>query len=147
MVLEQIVIAKFGGSALGINGVRIPIIIDRIRQLSKNSKVICVFSAPLTNYEGKNMSMTDVAIRISRNYATSNPVDIDVLKNVYVDISRRFLSNENQKLFETELNSFSRTVIISLKQVAENRRFVDVSRSRVLAYSVEIVIANLINYI
>lgn len=147
MVLEQIVIAKFGGSALGINGVRIPIIIERIKQLSKKSKVICVFSAPLTSYEGKNMSMTDVAIRISRNYATSNPVDIDILKNVYLDISRKFLSKENQDMFETELNSFSRTVLISLKQVAENRRFVDVSRSRVLAYSGEIVIASLMNYI
>jgi aspartate kinase len=147
LVLEQIVIAKFGGSALGINGVRIPIIIERIKQLSKKSKVICVFSAPLTSYEGKNMSMTDVAIRISRNYATSNPVDIDILKNVYLDISRKFLSKENQDMFEIELNTFSRTVLISLKQVAENRRFVDVSRSRVLAYSGEIVIASLMNYI
>lgn len=140
-------IAKFGGSALGINGVRIPVIIDRIKELSKNSKLICVFSAPLTNYEGKNMSMTDVAIRISRNYATSNPVDIDVLKNVYLEISRKYLSKEYQEVFETDLNNFSRTVLISLKQVAENRRFVDVSRSRILAYSGEVVIANLMNYI
>ncbi len=146
-MLEQLIIAKFGGSALGVDGVKIPVIIERIKELRKNSKIICVFSAPLTSYEGKNLSMTDVAIRISRNYATSNPVDIDILKNVYLGISRKYLSSENQKKFENELEKFNRTVLISLKQVAENRRFVDVSRSRILAYSGEIVIASLMDYI
>ena len=145
--MEPLVIAKFGGSALGVNGAKIPIIIDRIKELRKKSKIICVFSAPLTNYEGKNMSMTDVAIRISKNYATSNPVDIDVLKTVYLEISNKYLSNTDRLNFESELEIFNKTVLISLKQVAENRRFVDVSRSRILAYSGEIVISLLMDYI
>ena len=147
MVLEPLVIAKFGGSALGVDGVKIPIIIDRIRELRKKSKIICVFSAPLTNYEGKNMSMTDVAIRISKNYASSNPVDIDILKTVYLEISNRYLSHTVRVNFESELDRFNKIVLISLKQVAENRRFVDVSRSRILAYSGEIVISSLMGYI
>jgi aspartate kinase len=147
LVLEPLVIAKFGGSALGIDGAKIPIIIDRIRELRKKSKVICVFSAPLTNYEGKNMSMTDVAIRISKNYASSNPVDIDILKTVYLEISNRYLSNAARVDFESELERFNKIVLISLKQVAENRRFVDVSRSRILAYSGEMVISSLMGYI
>ncbi len=53
-----------------------------------------VFSAPLTNYEGKKLSMTDVAIRISKNYASLNPVDIDILKNVYLKISEKYLKEE-----------------------------------------------------
>lgn len=145
--MEPLVIAKFGGSVLGVDGVKIPIIIDRIRELKKKSKIICVFSAPLTNYEGKNMSMTDVAIRISKNYASSNPVDIDILKTVYLEISNRYLSNPDRLNFESELEGFNKTVLISLKQVAENRRFVDVSRSRILAYSGEIVISSLMDYI
>jgi aspartate kinase len=145
--LEPLVIAKFGGSALGVNGAKIPIIIDRIRELKKKSKIICVFSAPLTNYEGKNMSMTDVAIRISKNYASSNPVDIDVLKTVYLEISNKYLSNADRLNFESQLERFNKIVLISLKQVAENRRFVDVSRSRILAYSGEIVISLLMDYI
>ncbi|MDN5845434.1 MAG: aspartate kinase [Candidatus Nitrosocosmicus sp.] len=145
--MEPLVIAKFGGSALGVNGAKIPIIIDRIRELKKKSKIICVFSAPLTNYEGKNMSMTDVAIRISKNYASSNPVDIDVLKTVYLGISNKYLSNADRLNFESELEKLNKTVLISLKQVAENRRFVDVSRSRILAYSGEIVISLLMDYI
>jgi len=145
--LEPLTIAKFGGSALGVDGAKIPLIIERIVQLRKKSKVVCVFSAPLTNYEGKNISMTDVAIRISKNYASSNPVDIDVLINVYLDIFKKYLSNEYRQQFSEDLERFHKMVIISLKQVSENRRFVDVSRARILAYSGEIVISYLMNYI
>jgi aspartate kinase len=145
--LEPLIIVKFGGSALGVDGVKIPVIVDRIKELKKNSKIVSVFSAPLTHYEGKNLSMTDVAIRISKNYASFTPVDIDVLKNVYLKISDKYLSNGYRKKFESDLEKFNKIVIVSLKQVAENRRFVDVSRSRILAYSGEIAISCLMNYI
>ena len=52
-----------------------------------------------------------------------------------------------RKKFESDLEKFNKIVIVSLKQVAENRRFVDVSRSRILAYSGEIAISCLMNYI
>ncbi len=145
--MEPLTVVKFGGSALGVDGVKIPRIIERIKEIKKNSKLVSVFSAPLTHYDGKKMSMTDVAIRISKNYASLNPVDIDILKDVYLKISDTYLSDEYKKKFEIDLEKFNKSVIISLKQVAENRRFVDVSRSRILAYSGEIVISNLMNYI
>ena len=145
--MEPLIIVKFGGSALGVDGIKIPVIVDRIKELKKNSKIVSVFSAPLTHYEGKNLSMTDVAIRISKNYASFTPVDIDVLKNVYLKISDKYLSNGYRKKFESDLEEFNKIVIVSLKQVAENRRFVDVSRSRILAYSGEIAISCLMNYI
>ncbi|MDQ6723400.1 MAG: aspartate kinase, partial [Thermoproteota archaeon] len=146
-ILEPLMIVKFGGSALGIDGIKIPIIVNRIKELKRNTKIVSVFSAPLTHYEGKKLSMTDVAIRISKNYASLNPVDIDVLKNVYLKISDKYLLNEYKQKFESDLEKFNKIVIVSLKQVAENRRFVDVSRSRILAYSGEIVISCLMNYI
>jgi len=145
--LEPLTIVKFGGSALGIDGLKIPVIVNRIKELKKKNKIVCVFSAPLTHYDGKKLSMTDVAIRISKNYASLNPVDIDILKDVYLKISNKYLSNEFKQNFESDLDKFNKIVIISLKQVAENRRFVDVSRSRILAYSGEIVISCLMNYI
>jgi aspartate kinase len=145
--LEPLTIVKFGGSALGVDGLKIPIIVNRIKELKKNSKIVSVFSAPLTHYEGKKLSMTDVAIRISKNYASLNPVDIDILKNVYLKISDMYLLDEYKQKFEYDLEKFNKIVIVSLKQVAENRRFVDVSRSRILAYSGEIVISCLMNYI
>ena len=145
--MEPLTIVKFGGSALGVDGLKIPIIVNRIKELKKNSKIVSVFSAPLTHYEGKKLSMTDVAIRISKNYASLNPVDIDILKNVYLKISDMYLLDEYKQKFEYDLEKFNKIVIVSLKQVAENRRFVDVSRSRILAYSGEIVISCLMNYI
>ncbi len=145
--MEPLTIVKFGGSALGIDGLKIPIIVNRIKELKKKTKIVSVFSAPLTHYDGKKLSMTDVAIRISKNYASLNPVDIDILKDVYLKISDKYLSNEYKQNFESDLEKFNKIVIISLKQVAENRRFVDVSRSRILAYSGEIVISCLMNYI
>src|SRR6476469_1294349 len=146
-ILEPLRIVKFGGSALGIDGIKIPLVLNRIKELKKESKIVSVFSAPLTNYEGKKLSMTDVAIRISKNYASLNTVDIDILKNVYLKISEEYLKEEYKKEFESKLEKFSKIVLVSLKQVAENRRFVDVSRSRILAYSGEIVISCLMNYI
>jgi aspartate kinase len=46
--LERLVVAKFGGSATGIDGEFVPETVDRIKELKKTSKVIAVFSAPLT---------------------------------------------------------------------------------------------------
>ena len=46
--MTNLVVAKFGGSAIGRNGETIPKIIQRILDLRVDSKVIAVFSAPLT---------------------------------------------------------------------------------------------------
>ena len=65
--MTKLVVAKFGGSALGIDGVSIPLVIDRINDLKKDSKVIAVFSAPLTIQNGKKRSLTDVILEQGRN--------------------------------------------------------------------------------
>ncbi|NOJ26407.1 MAG: aspartate kinase [Nitrososphaera sp.] len=145
--MTSITVAKFGGSALGVDGVLIPKIIDRIKQMKQDSKVVAVFSAPLIEYEGKNSSMTDVAIRVGRNYASSNPVEIEVLREVYDRIASRYLDETAKKTFADQLEKFYRQVIISLKQAAENRRFVDVIRSRTLAYSGEVTMSYLMGHV
>ena len=58
--MTRLVVAKFGGSAIGPDGALIPKIIQRINNLKKDSKVIAVFSAPLTISNGKKRSLTDV---------------------------------------------------------------------------------------
>ena len=50
--MNRLVVAKFGGSAIGADGISIPIIIQRINSLKKDAKVIAVFSAPLTIQNG-----------------------------------------------------------------------------------------------
>jgi aspartate kinase len=148
--LTSVTIAKFGGSALGINGMLLPKVIDRLKQIikDKNTKILAVFSAPLTNYEEKVCSMTDVAIMVGKNYASSNPVEIDVLRQVYEEIAIKYISEEKyHNEFIKNLEKFNRQVIISLKQAAENRRFFDVVRSRTLAYSGEITMSYLMDYV
>jgi len=128
----------------------LPKVIDRLKQIikDKNTKILAVFSAPLTNYEEKVCSMTDVAIRVGKNYASSNPVEIDVLRQVYEEIAIKYISEEKyHNEFIKNLEKFNRQVIISLKQAAENRRFFDVVRSRTLAYSGEITMSYLMDYV
>lgn len=138
---------KFGGSTLGEDGACIDKIIKRINEkIESQNKVVAVFSAPLIKYRDKLSSMTDVAIHIGKNYAQSNPIEIDVLREVYENIASTNLSREYQKKFSDEINRFHKEVIISLKQTAENRRFVDVTRSRTLAYSGEVPMSYLMDY-
>lgn len=145
--MTSITVAKFGGSALGVDGVLIPKIMDRIKQIMDGSKVVAVFSAPLIEHDGKVSSMTDVAIKVGRNYASSNPVEIEVLREVYERIASQHLDEKQKKEFLEQLDKFYRQVIISLKAAAENRRFVDVIRSRTLAYSGEVTMSYLMGYV
>ena len=145
--MTRITVAKFGGSALGLEGILIPQIVDRIKQLQQESKVVTVFSAPLIEYNGKIISMTDMAIYVGRSYASSTPVEIEVLREIYERISSKYLDSHRRHEFLDTLDKFYRQVIISLKQAAENRRFVDVIRSRTLAYSGEVTMSYLMDYV
>lgn len=145
--MTSLTVAKFGGSALGADGVLIPQIIERIKQMRQESKVVAVFSAPLIEYNGKLSSMTDVAINVGRNYASSNPVEIEVLREVYEKIATQQLTGGAKIEFLAHLDKFYRQVIVSLKAAAENRRFVDVIRSRTLAYSGEVTMSYLMGYV
>jgi len=146
--MTSITVAKFGGSALGLDGVMIPKIIDRIKQLQQESKVVAVFSAPLIEYGGKVSSMTDVALQVGRSYASSTPIEIEVLREVYERIAAKYIADSiRNKEFLDHLDKFYRQVIISLKQAAENKRFVDVIRSRTLAYSGEVTMSYLMDYV
>jgi aspartate kinase len=145
--LVGVVVAKFGGSALGVHGSLLPSVIERIRQLKKESKIVAVFSAPIIEYADKNVSMTDVALSKGKSFASSQPVDLRVLRDVYDDLSSNYLSGTYRHEFIELLNSFFHEVTISLKQAAENRRFVDVVRSRTLAYSGEIPMSYLMAYV
>jgi len=44
--LIPVTVAKFGGSALGVDGILIKKIIDRIEQLKAKKKVVAVFFFP-----------------------------------------------------------------------------------------------------
>ncbi len=84
--MTKLVVAKFGGSAIGPDGISIPIIVDRINNLKKDSKVIAVFSAPLTIFEGQKRSLTDVVLEQGRNAENGTSVSLEVVKSSYQKI-------------------------------------------------------------
>src|SRR5918911_5230035 len=115
--------------------------------MMNHTKVVTVFSAPLIMYNNHTRSMTDVALLVGRSYASSNPVEIDVLREVFERIAATYVSKNLQENFLETLDKFHRQVINSLKQATENKRFVDVIRSRTLAYSGEITMCYLMDYV
>ena len=65
--MNKLTIAKFGGSAIGVDGEGIPEIVKRIKEIQKDSKLVVVCSAPLTMVDGKKRSLTDVILGIGKD--------------------------------------------------------------------------------
>ncbi len=145
--MQELVIAKFGGSTLGIDGDGIPLIINRIKEMGEEKKVLAVFSAPLTEYNGKARSLTDVALHIGESYAENRLVDLEVLRDPYINIAKKYMNKEYKDEFLNILEGLYKQVLISLKQSIEYKRFVDVTRARTLAYSGEIAISYAMSYV
>jgi aspartate kinase len=103
--MTKLVVAKFGGSAIGIDGISIPLVIDRINDLKKDSKIIAVFSAPLTIQNGKKCSLTDVMLEQGRNVENGTKANLDVIKTCYQKIIK-FVNLENKENCQKILNVF-----------------------------------------
>ena len=146
--MTEVIVAKFGGSTIGQNGDQIPTVIERIKAMRKEEKkIVAVFSAPLMEHEGKVKSMTDIAINIGRKYASGQKVYTHILYRTYLNIAKKYLSQKYFEEFEFHLNKFYNYVTSSLNYVNENKRFIDVTRSRILAYGGEITMSYLMDYI
>ena len=63
--MEKITVAKFGGSTIGAYGIGIAEIVKRVQHLAKESKMVLVFSAPLSE-EANRRSVTDIMLDIGR---------------------------------------------------------------------------------
>lgn len=146
--MTKVIVAKFGGSTIGQNGDQIPTVIKRIKAMRKEGKkIVAVFSAPVMEYEGRVKSMTDIAINIGRKYASGQKVDSSIFYETYLNIAKEHISQKYLEEFEYHLQKFYNYVTISLNHVAENKRFIDVTRSRILAYGGEITMSYLMDYI
>src|SRR5688500_12595812 len=146
--MTEVIVAKFGGSTIGQNGDQIPNVIERIKAMRKEEKkIVAVFSAQLMEHERKVKSMTDIAINIGRKYASGQKVDTNILYRTYLNIAKKYLSQKYFEEFEFHLEKFYNYVTTSLNHVTENRRFIDVTRSRILAYGGEITMSYLMDYV
>ena len=145
-VLKNLLVAKFGGSAIGIDGKLIPIIIKRINELKKDAKVIAVFSAPLTLHDGKQRSLTDIAIMIGQKAQEGQDIGIENLRKPYQKMLE-FVDKKYHDECKKTIDSFLEKAAKSIKQALQKKEFADVIRSSTLAYSGEILMSYVMNYI
>ena len=94
--MTNLTIAKFGGSAIGPNGELIPQIVERIHKLKLDSKLITVFSAPLTIHDGKKRSLTDIILEQGKNAENGIEPTLDVVKTSYQKIIQ-LVNQENKE--------------------------------------------------
>jgi len=144
--MTRLIIAKFGGSAIGPDGVLIPQIIERINNLKKDSKVIAVFSAPLTTHDGKKRSLTDVILEQGRNAQNGITPTLEIVKKSYQQILQ-LVNEDNKKNCENIIETHLQKSQKALDDAFENKEFVDETRSRALAFSGEILMSHVMSHI
>ena len=144
--MTKLVVAKFGGSAIGPNGESIPGIIERITNLKKDSKVIAVFSAPLTLDNGKKRSLTDVMLEQGRNAENGATPSLEIIKSTYEKILG-LVDTENKEECKNVVEQNLEKAKKALDEAFESKEFVDEVRSRALAFSGEILMSHVMNYI
>ena len=144
--MSDLIVAKFGGSAIGPNGATIPDIIKRIISLKTDSKVIAVFSAPLTVYDQKTRSLTDVILEEGRKAEKGIRPSLDIVKSTYQMILK-MVNDENRQACMDAINTNLAKAQQALDEAFEAKRFADESRSKALAFSGEVLMAHVMNYI
>lgn len=144
--MTKLTVAKFGGSAIGPDGSSIPDIVKRINDLKTNSKVIAVFSAPLTMHNGKKRSLTDVILEQGRNAENGTNISLDIVKSTYEKILE-MVNSENKENCKKTIDSHLEKAQKALDKAAESKEFVDEVRSNALAFSGEVLMSHVMNHI
>ena len=144
--MTNLIVTKFGGSALGADGVAIPEIIQRIMDLKKDSKIIAVFSAPLTIHDEKKRSLTDVVLEQGRNAENGIKPTLDIVKSSYQKILE-MVNSENQENCKNTIDLHLKLSQNALDEAYESKEFANEVRSRALAFSGEILISHVMNYV
>ena len=144
--MEKLIVAKFGGSAIGVDGEGLPVILDRIRSLKSDSTVIAVCSAPLTMVEGEKISLTDVMLNLGNNAANGNEVTMEIIEQSYSKILE--MVSEKYKLECKEIiDEMLGLAAKSLTCAHTEGKFEDELRAKTLAYSGEVLMSHVLNYI
>ena len=144
--MTKLIVAKFGGSAIGLDGASIPEIVQRINDLKKDSKVIAVFSAPLTMHNGEKRSLTDVILEQGRNAESGITTSLDVVKLTYQKILE-MVNSENKENCRKIIDSYLEKAQKALDEAVESKEFADEIRSRALAFTGEILMSHVMNHI
>ena len=144
--MTNLIVAKFGGSAIGPNGETIPKIIQRIIDLKTDSKVIAVFSAPLTIHDGKKRSLTDIVLEQGRNAENGIKPSLDVVKSTYQTILE-MVDEKNKEDCKKTIDFHLAKAQNALYTASENKEFANETRSQALAFSGEILMSHVMSHI
>ena len=144
--MAKLVVAKFGGSAIGPNGETIAKIIQRIINLKKDSKIIAVFSAPLTIHDGGKRSLTDIILEQGKNAENGITPSLDVVKATYQKILE-MVDTENKENCKDTINFHLEKTQKALEKALETKEFSNETRSQALAFSGEILMSHVMNHI
>ena len=145
-LMTNLIVSKFGGSAIGADGLSIPIIIQRVNELRKNAKIIAVFSAPLTIQNGKTRSLTDIILDLGRRAESGEEVDVEEIRQAYYKILE-LVSSDFQEECKNTINLFLENSKRALDEAKQKKEFADEVRSKALAYSGELLMSQVMNYI
>ena len=144
--MGKLTVAKFGGSAIGVDGSSIPTIIKRINKLRENGKVIAVFSAPLTMSNDKKISITDIILDLGKKSADGQDIDLGKIQNCYnkvLEVVGPKYKDESKRILESMLSKMKE----SLQDAKSKHEFIDETRAKSLAYGGEILMANIMSII
>ena len=144
--MSNLVVAKFGGSAIGPDGISVPVIVERINNLKKDSKIIAVFSAPLTIFEGQKRSLTDVILEQGRRVEKGENASLDIVESCYQKILE-LVSSENKEKCQQIIKSCLEKAQNALDVAKDKREFADETRSKALAFTGEILMSHVMNFI
>ena len=144
--MTKLIVAKFGGSALGPDGQTIPKVIQRIMDLKKDSKVIAVFSAPLTMHNEKKRSLTDVVLEQGKNAEDGTRPSLETVKSTYQRILK-MVNQDNRENCEKTIRHHLEKAQSALDKAYESREFANEIRSEALGFSGEILMSHVMNHI
>lgn len=153
MAEKRLVIAKFGGSALGPDGVHIPRIVERIKELKRgaDTKVVAVFSAPLTaGRDGAIRSLTDIVLEQGRNAESGAEYSLDAVANAYAALIRSNLRDAaagTADACDSIVEEGLARTREALGEARAKRRFEGEVRSRALAFSGEVLMSHIMKHV
>ena len=144
--MSKLTIAKFGGSAIGVDGEGIPAIVKRVKEIQNEGKLVVVCSAPLTMVDGKKKSLTDVILGIGRSVVNGDSFDFSIVEKPYLKILE-YANDESKNLCKEKINDFLKKSKDSIEEASSKKEFLDETRSKALAFSGEVLMSHVLDLI
>ena len=144
--MNKLTIAKFGGSAIGIDGEGIPDIVKRVKDIQNGSKVIVVCSAPLTMIDDEKRSLTDIILSIGNNAANTNNFNFSIVEKPYSKILE-YVNDKYKNTCKEIIEDFLRISKDAIDVASSKKEFLDETRSKALAFSGEVLMSHVLNLI